>query len=136
MSDLSIKMRLSVLWLIGVLNNVVAILLSFFESGVIEQIIAGEIEDTKLTPELLLIFAIFFLIPLTMAFLSLTLKYSLNRRVNIFLGIFFAGLSLVELFQQITNQSAYAILLSVVAGIVPALIFWYSWKWPKQQIES
>jgi hypothetical protein len=131
LDNLVFKIRLSVLWLIGALNSVFAMLLSFYESGVIEQIIVGELEGTKLTPGLLLLFAVFFLIPLTMALLSLTLKDSLNRRVNMILGIILAGLSLIELYQQIVIQSAWAILLSVVAGFVPALVFWYAWKWPK-----
>jgi hypothetical protein len=58
-----------------------------FQPGVMEQINTGVLVGDKTTPELLLVFAVIFLIPLVIAFLSLVLKDSTNRWTNIIVGI-------------------------------------------------
>ncbi|MDL5504013.1 MAG: DUF6326 family protein, partial [Candidatus Methanoperedens sp.] len=65
-------------------------ILALMEPGVIARIMAGEVEGTKIGPELIFLFAFLFLIPLIMAFLSLTLKDSINRWANIIVGTVFA----------------------------------------------
>jgi hypothetical protein len=134
MENLALKIRLSVLWLVGELSGVVGWMLVSLEPAVIKEVMAGEIEGMKIGPELLLLFAIILLIPLVMAFLSLTLKDSTNRWANIILGIFYSGLSLFDLIKHLAEPSAYIILLGIVGAVVPALIAWYAYKWPRQEV--
>jgi len=103
-------------------------ILMLMEPGVIEQIMAGEIEGMQIGPEILLLFAIILLVPLVMAFLSLTLKNSTNRWANIILGIVFAGLELFELVELLAYPSAHLILMTLSKVVAPALIVWYAWK--------
>ncbi len=99
------------------------------EPGVLEEFInTGAIEGMLVTPELLLVFAIVFLVPLVMAVLSLTLKGSANRWANIILGIVYAGLDLIDLVEAVAKQSPYAILMMISVVVAPALIVWYAWK--------
>ena len=49
--------------------------LRFLEPGIMEQIIAGEVEGMQMAHELLLVGAIIMVLPIVMVFLSLTLKY-------------------------------------------------------------
>ena len=93
----------------------------------------GEIDGMKIGPEILLVFAILLLVPLVMAFLSLTLKDSTNRWANIILGIVFAGLELLALIETLAAPSAHATLLTVSKIVVAASIAWYAYKWPKQE---
>ncbi len=125
MEDLRIK--ISILWL-----SVVAILLAKFavallEPGVISRIMEGEYEGQNLGPEILLASTILFLIPLAMAFLSLTLKSSLNRWTNVILGAFFFISGLPDIPGSIAESSAHSILLDISVLVTTALIVWIAW---------
>jgi lipopolysaccharide export LptBFGC system permease protein LptF len=74
------------------------------------------------------------LIPLTMAFLSVTLGYLANRSLNMVLGGFFTIYGIFHLAKcplvHISNKpSVYQLLLSISIVVVTALIFWYAWSW-------
>jgi len=114
-----------VLWLIYVGVGLGSGLYMLWEPGVIEQIIEGELAGEKITPEMMLINAIMLLVPLVMPFLSLTLKDSINRWVNIIVGIVSIGLILIFI---VTVTAAYAILLNLSMIVAAALIVWYAWK--------
>lgn len=58
--------------------------------------------------------SIYVAIPALMIFLVLVLKPSVNRSVNVVLGVVYA----------------VTILLSVVGDDYVYLIVWYAWKWP------
>ncbi|MCJ7630914.1 hypothetical protein MUP77_00740 [Candidatus Bathyarchaeota archaeon] len=74
------------------------------------------------------------LIPLTMAFLSVTLGYWANRNLNMVMGGLFTLLSIfylakcpiVHIFNKPPVQQLLICLSTVVAT---ALIFWYAWSW-------
>lgn len=86
--------------------------------------------------------AIYWLIPLWLAYLTITAKGSSNRWANFVLGIiatllniyhfFMCGVPVVDpiLFQEPTAHHA---LLLGTAVAATALITWYAWKWPKQE---
>jgi len=123
LDDLIWKVRISVLWLIYDVALLVYMILESAELGVVEQ--AG--------PELLLLFAVVLLVPLVMAFLSLTLKGSMNRWVNIIVGIVYAVFELLALSEVAAKPSAWAILMILSKLVVLALVVWYAWKWPKKE---
>jgi len=128
------KTKLAVLWLFNAVGFTAFALLSLMMPGGIEQLIAGEIEGLgPINEGLLLFFAVFWLIPLTMSFLSLTLKDSANRWANIILGIVWAAFGILELKDTL---GLGWLTLALVAGskmVAAALIIWYAWKWPKQE---
>jgi hypothetical protein len=91
---------------------------------------AGRFGDA-MSPEMVwMLGAIWMTIPVVMLFLSLTLKYPVNRWANIILGIFFVILNLVGLS---TYPWGYDKFLIIVGIVFNALIVWYAWKWPKQE---
>ena len=74
------KIKISVLWLFDELGFLACMIMRIFEPSVLEQfLLTGEIEGMKIGPEILLLFAIRLLVPLVMAFLTLTLRDSMNR---------------------------------------------------------
>jgi hypothetical protein len=79
-----------------------------------------------------LISAITMIVPGAMVFLSLALKAKTNRTVNIVLGIFYTGYSLMGLVGG-GYPSAYDNFLIIVGMLFTALIVWYAWRWPKQE---
>ena len=105
------------------------LILMLVEPGVLEQfLLSGEIGGEKIGPEMLLLFATIVLVPLTMAFLSLTLKNSANRWASIIVGIVFVVIQVVALSETAAQPSAWMILMELSKLVAPALIVWYAWK--------
>ncbi len=125
------KIKISVLWLFSAVAFLAHQILALLEPGVIAQIMAGDIEGMKIGPELILIFAVLFLIPLIMAFLSLTLKDSINRWTNIIVGAVFAALFIGVIVTVAKPSGEMLMTLSTVVALI--LIVWYAWK-SKQKV--
>lgn len=125
------KIKISALWFFYAVAFLVVMSLGSLEPGVLQQFLdTGEIGGTKIGPEILLLFAVLLLVPLVMAFLSLTLKNSVNRWVNLIVGIVFTVFQVVALIETLTLPTvyAYAALMELSKVVVPALIVWYAWK--------
>jgi hypothetical protein len=117
-----VKIILSALWVALMLTYLLGDVLRIF-SGDFK---AGEIGGMQITQELWLGIAILMVIPIVMVFLSLTLKYPVNRWANIIVAIIFFGFNLIGLP---TYPSAYDKFLIVVGLVFNVLTVWYSWKW-------
>jgi len=129
------KTRLAVLWLFMAIGMSSYMFLFFMEPGAIEGIIKGEIEGMQIGEGLKLYFGIFWDIPLIMAVLSLILKGSASRWPNFVLGILIAILCIIGFIESVTGGKSIAILVNYFLGFaVGALIAWYAWKWPKQEV--
>ena len=122
------KIKIAVLWLVGMLANLTRELILLLEPGVIEQIMAGEFEGWTISPALMLLLSVIFLIPLIMAFLSLVLRNSVNRWANIIVILVYLAFNLVLLARYLMNSSAYAVLLNLTGDVAAVLIVWYAWK--------
>jgi hypothetical protein len=122
------KIKIAMLWLIKEATILVSMMLSLYDPSVMQHIIAGELGEMQVTPELLLAFTIILLVPLVMSFLSFTLKDSPNRWTNIIVGIIFTVLELTGITDVLANPSAYVIVMFVALVVVPALIVWYAWR--------
>ena len=140
MGNLILKVKIAVLWLFMAVAYSAHMALSIFEPGVIELITDGKLQLSEGE----FIFSAFFawLIPLTMAFLSVTLKDSANRWANIILGIILTAVNIFHLlFEQLTQPSfhmaqpsVHQLLLNISTVVVTALIVWYAWRWPKREV--
>ena len=134
MENFALKIKLAVLWLFLAVGTSALMVLMLMMPGVGEEIIAGEFDGMQISEGFLLILALFWLIPLTMASLSLTLKDSTNRWANIIAGIFFAGWSIISSGEHLILGRLAMSLMEVSKIVVSALIVWHAWKWPKQAI--
>ena len=128
---INVKIKLSALWVTLMFFYLYADALTFYQPGIIEEIIAGEIVGIQITKLFLLGAAILMAIPSVMVFLSLTLKAKANRWANIILGIFYTGFILFTMVMP--GTWAYYFLFGTVEVVLTALIVWYAWKWPKQE---
>jgi len=125
------KIKIAVLWLVFECFSLLTAILELWEPGFIEGLIAGEIAGIQLTPEMILVFAIILVIPPVMAFLSLTLKDSINRWANIIVGAIFAAL-FIGVIATVAKLSGETLMtLSTVVALT--LIVWYAWK-SKQKV--
>ena len=128
-----VKMKLAVFWLFIVITMSSIITIAIMAPGVIDDIRSGILLDMEINQEMLLIMAItYYWIPLVMAVVSITLKDSINRWLNIIAGAGFAIYILIELILNITTVAyLFGMLMDISAILVSALIAWYAWKWPK-----
>ena len=131
MEILTLKTRISILWIFMAVAMSAHSVLSFMEPGMIEKIVAGEM---AMGPGMFIFVALFWWVPLVMAFLSVTLKDFANRWANMILGIVFTGLNIFHLVEHLAQPSVHQILIIGSTVVVTALIFWYALRWPKQEV--
>jgi hypothetical protein len=127
MDDLHLKIRLSILWIFIAVAGYRCT--AFWDSGVLEEILAGEwVEQT--TEGMLLFMTFFWLIPFFMAFLTVTLKeVKINKFLNIIVGIIFIGLNLFHFAEHVLIPTAHQLIIVGTTVIAALLIVGYSWKW-------
>ena len=122
------KIKIAVLWIFLAVGFSALAIVSLMTPGAIEQIIAGEIEGEPITEGLLFLFAILWLIPLTMAFLSLTMKDSANRWANIIVGIVWTALGIIDLGDTLNRGWLTLAFVAFSKTVAAVLIVWYAWK--------
>jgi len=113
-----------------------AVFISLFTPGTIEDIMVGEMEGMQISEGMMVFYAFFFIIPLVVAILCLTLSGSANRWLNFVLGIIWVLWFVFEIVDQATGGEVVFIAtwLMIVAGLViSAFIAWFGWKLPKQE---
>jgi uncharacterized membrane protein len=84
----------------------------------------------------LLFMALFWLIPLAMAFITVTVRDSANRWTNVIVGLVFAVFYVFHLLGHIMqgNLPIEAAVFCVLTILVPAAIVWYAWRWPQPTV--
>jgi len=124
-----VMIRISVLWIFAAVTMLAHYALLFFEPDVFQKTFTGG--RTRLA--IVETFANW-LIPSTMAFLSVTLESLTNRYLNMVLGGLYILLSIFHLAKcpvvHISNKpSVHQLLLGISTVVVTVLIFWYAWSW-------
>ncbi len=129
--NVDIRIKLSALWVARMLVGFLGDVLRFFQPGMLEAIIAGDVDGMQISEGFLLTVAIIFVLPICMVPLTLTLPYKASRWANIILALIISAIDLIGLA---TYTYAYASLLIIVGLIFTARIVWDGWKW--REVES
>jgi len=120
------KIKISMLWLFPLLGFLASMVFMLIEPGMLEE---GTLQGIQMTAEVLLVGAIIdVLLPLVMAFLSLTLKDSINRWLNMVVGGIFAVFECITLLEKSATAKGYVLLMLIAAIVALVLIVWYAWK--------
>lgn len=121
-TDMDVKEKISILWIVVMLNMVFADILSFMIPGFLNDLMTGN-TPFKITQEIMLIFAFLLAIPIAMIFLSRVLKYSVNRWANIIASI-------ITIAFVIGGGSAYLhyYFFETIEVAILLLIIRYAWK--------
>lgn len=119
------ELRITVLWIFLAIGMSAAMILYIMGPGVIDDIIAGEMEGMEISAGILMIFALFWLIPLIMAYLTLVLKDTANRYANAILGLFFGIFYIIDISGHLSRGEEFGghALVGVAGIIVAFLIF-------------
>lgn len=129
--QINIKIKLSALWASVTLCYLYG---DYFELYVPEKT-AGLISGDNLldSPEKLFLAAIVLAIPATMVCLSLLLKASISKWLNISFGTFFTIIMLLIAFTSDSPWRSFYVFLAIVESILTSVIVLYALKWPKQK---
>ena len=123
---ISVRVKLSALWVALMLVYIYADIYSLFRPGVLGEMAAGRMGPFPVTQGSLLAAAILMLIPAVMVALSITLKPQVNRWTNIVLGVLY---TLVNISNGIGESWAYYLLAVAAEIVLTCLITWFAWKW-------
>ncbi|MGD8545265.1 MAG: hypothetical protein PVH12_03715 [Candidatus Bathyarchaeota archaeon] len=124
-----VMIRISVLWIFFAVANSAHYVMLFFEPDIAQKAGAGASKRLATVEAFTN-----WLIPLTMAFLSVTLGDLVIRYLNMALGGLFTLLGIIHIavcpIVHISNKpSVHQLLISISTVVVTALIFWYAWSW-------
>jgi hypothetical protein len=134
---IDVMIRISVLWIfLAVVNTTHYVAYVCFEPGAIQKMACIHTSEERTKNARLAILEVFssWLIPMTIAFLSVTLGDLANRSLNMVLGGLFTLYYIVHIaicpIVHISKKPAVPQLLICISTIVvAALIFWYAWSW-------
>lgn len=129
-TKISVKAKISALWVTIMLLYIYADILSLFKPGQLGKILEGFMGPFPATQASLLTAAIMMIIPAIMVILSLTLKAKTNRWANIVTGVLYL---LVSISNLIGETWLYYLLFGAVEITLTLLIVRYAWKWNKQE---
>ena len=121
MENLSLKMKISMLWIFVAVGTF--LYLVFLSSKPIAM------EPTEGS---LVIGTVVVLVPLAMPYLSMTLKDSINRWINIIAAVAYTGFQII-IFAS--NTYVHVRLLEVIKTVATLAIVWYAYRWPKEEAQ-
>ena len=129
------RVILSTLWIFLIVNYIFCDVFSNMESGVLKELVTGQVGGIRLTQVFLLIAAISMEIPMAMILLSRVLKYRANRWTNIIAGSIMAVYQIATMNAG-TPPTLHYIFYSIIEVGCNLFIVWYAWKWHNPEISS
>jgi hypothetical protein len=128
---LPVKLKLSALWTSVMFCYIYADYFELFKPGRLQEIIAGNGPFGQTTQWVLVVASLVLAIPSVMIFLSIALKATVNRRVNIIVGSFYT----VLIMFTASRNWAFMKMYGVVEVVLTGLVVWYALTWPKQEAD-
>ena len=116
------KIKIAVLWLVYEVAGIWIGLIEHYIPGFVEEAVA------QTTPEMVLMLVVIEMILPVMALLTLTLKYSINRWLNIIVGIVFIVLLPIGIVGFPAAYLPSLIVIAIVQFAAAASIIWLAWK--------
>ena len=128
-TGMDMKVLLSTLWIFALLNVIIRDIHELFRPGLLQEMMTGTVNGIQMTEGLLLLAAIPMEILISMVLLSRVLKYRLNRWANISVGAMAIAFVIANGARDLDDM-----FFATVEVIAMALIVWYAWTWPKQEV--
>lgn len=123
MGGMNTQKKLSVLWIVVMMNMIFADILSFMLPGTLQDIISGNMPMT-ITQSLLLVFALLLEVPIIMILLSRVLDRTINRVINIL-----ASVITICFVVGGGSDSLHYIFFASVEVILMLYIAWTAYRW-------
>lgn len=125
-TKMTVRSKLSALWATLMFLYVYADVLSLYRPGHLDKIQRGEMGPFDVSQGTLLLVSAIVIIPALMIFISIALKSSLSRMLNIILG----GLFILVNISNLTGDNwAYYWVFGILEICTTLLIVRYAWRW-------
>jgi hypothetical protein len=126
---IGVRLKIAALWIAMLFLFAYGDIFGFFNTGRIEEVIAGKVSGMKITQGFLFAVSVYITVASVMIFLTLVLTPKVSRWTNIVLP----ALYIVTIVASVIGESwAYFYFLSIVETALLLLIIWYAWTWPRQ----
>lgn len=126
-----VRFKLAALWASVMFCYIYNDYFTLWKPGSLQEMLHGKMGFLgTVTQGVLLGGSITVLIPGLMVFLSLVLKPTVARWLNIILGVVYTLIILAT----IPGSWAYYILYDAVEALLTLTVVWYAWTWPKSAI--
>jgi Sec-independent protein secretion pathway component TatC len=126
-----IEEKVSLLWIVVMLNMAFADILSFISPGSLQEMMTGYAGELKITQGLLLAFALLIEIPIIMIFLSRMLNRKINRIANMA-----ACVVTIAFVVGGGSPAAHYIFFAGIEVACMLLIVWTCIRWPKEKSDG
>ena len=126
---INIKIKLSILWASVTLFYLYGDYFELYIPQKTQGLITGD--NLLDSPTNLFLAALLLAIPALMVVLSILLKPTINRILNIVFGLFFTALMLLIAFTSMEPWRAFYVFYAILESIITGVIVWYAFKWPK-----
>ena len=127
---INIKIKLSILWASVTLFYLYGDYFELYIPQKTQGLITGD--NLLDSPTNLFLAALLLAIPAVMVVLSILLKPTINRILNIVFGLFFTALMLLIAFTSMEPWRAFYVFYAILESIITGVIVWYAFKWPKK----
>ena len=126
------KLRISVLWIFLAVCQAAGLALLMFEPGVIRGLMVGQLWGVNThSAGVQINAALFFLVPMAMAYLTLVLNDAASRWASGVLGALTVVTGISTLIGQPAWMSAGVTLVVIAGSLAALLIVWHAWRWPR-----
>ena len=128
------KLRITVLWIFLAVCQSAIIGLLLFQPEVIRGLTAGQLWGVNMNTNsagVQITFTLDLFIPMALAYLTLVLRDTANRRTNTVLGALYVASAISTLIGQPAWMSGGMDFVVIVVGLVALLIVWHARKWPR-----
>ena len=124
MLALSMKAKLSTLWIFFLFNIIFRDIHEFVEPGFMEEVLTGTVNGNPVTEHMLLLGGVMIEVPIAMVLLSRILPYGANRWTNMIVAILYGVL--VPAFGTTDLDDTFHLIMEVAAL---STVIWSAWRW-------
>lgn len=124
---INVKIKISVLWVSATLFYLYGDYFGLYVPDKLEGMLDGKIVPLGAVSQVVLVAtSLMMAVPSAMVFLSLVLKPSLNRKLNMTFGLLFTLIALIA-----SLGWTFQILYGLIEATITGLITWHAWMWPR-----
>ncbi|MFB6455130.1 DUF6326 family protein [Chitinophaga sp. Hz27] len=127
----NIKIKLAGMWIVVMFCYIYGDIFSLFVPSRLKGLLAGESGVGATTPGKLVMFTTVVLIPALMVLLSLLLKASVNKWLNIVVGALYTGIMILTVLSSLAPWWVFYTILGVVEILLTITIIITAFRWPK-----
>ena len=128
---INVKIKLAALWASVTLCYLYGDYFELYVPKQAESLVNGT--NMLDSPAKLFAASLLLAIPALMVCLSIILKPTINRWLNIIFGVFFTAIMLLIAVASITPWRAFYVFLALLESVITSLIVLYAWRWTRSQ---